>query len=48
MLKRLVSVALAVVLALGVAAVVLYRPAQAVEITPMHVSEELVELVKDM
>ena len=48
MLKRLVSVALAVVLMLGAAVAVLAQPTQAVEITQMHVSDKLVALIKDM
>ena len=48
MLKRWVSVVLALALALCLGAVLLTRPSQAVEITPMEISEKLVNLIKEM
>ena len=48
MLKRLLSVALAAVLALGVFSVLLARPAKATAVSKMTVSEEMVEMLKGM
>ena len=48
MLKRWVSVALALAVALCIGAILLPRPSQAVEITPMEISDKLVDLIKEM
>ena len=48
MLKRMVCVMLATVLALGIFAAILTRPANAIEITKMSASEKMVEMIRNM